>query len=260
MSDVLIRDAALGLTAAGWEVLPCSPQTKAPLTAHGHLDATQSAEVIGQWWMRWPGALIGVKVPADAVVLDIDPRNGGSLDTLLAVLGPLPDTMSVLSGRGDGGQHLYYARPPVTLRGRLPGMPGVDIKKSGYMIAPPSPHPSTGKPYRANMKFIPNGFPGLPGRAVEALTVPAPRKEAFSGEYALTPYRVEKLAGVVLSALPGERNSILYWAACRIFEHADPTIDVNSCLDALADAAQGSGLSLREIESTVNSARKASGS
>ena len=59
-------DAALELAAQAWEIFPCrssGPQAKSPLTIHGHHDATMDPDVIKAWWMRWPDAMIGAKVP-----------------------------------------------------------------------------------------------------------------------------------------------------------------------------------------------------
>jgi Bifunctional DNA primase/polymerase, N-terminal len=59
-------------------VFPCKPwpgpNEKAPLTDHGHLDATRDFPTISTWWKRWPNALIGSPVPEGEVCLDIDPR------------------------------------------------------------------------------------------------------------------------------------------------------------------------------------------
>jgi hypothetical protein len=61
---------------------------------------------------------------------------------------PLPPrTLTHRSGRGDGGRHRFYRRPPGKLTTKLLGA-GFDIKdRSGYVVAPPSLHPDTGRPY-----------------------------------------------------------------------------------------------------------------
>jgi hypothetical protein len=57
----------------------------------------------------------------------------------------------------------------------------------------------------------------------------------------------------VADAQPGRRNQVLYWAArCALTEgHGD------ALLDQLRDAAAGTGLDEREIDRTVDSARRA---
>lgn len=122
----------------GWHVLPIRPHSKIPATRHGWHDATSSPELIA----RWPtNANVGVACrPSGLVVLDFDPRNAGpdALHDLEQKLGALPDTPKVLTG--GGGEHLYFERPNVELRGEI--APGVEIKDAGYVVAPPSTHPN----------------------------------------------------------------------------------------------------------------------
>src|SRR5699024_2226575 len=99
-------DAAHALAAQGWPVFPCWPhgaKAKAPMTAHGLQDATCAPTPLQKWWGRLPHALIGAALPESLIVLDLAPRHGGTLDALEAVTGPLPATLTVWSGRGDGG-------------------------------------------------------------------------------------------------------------------------------------------------------------
>ncbi len=89
--------AALELAATAWEVFPCrpnGPQAKSPLTLHGHHDATMDPDLIKAWWLRWPNAMIGAAVPDTLLVIDIDPRNGGSPGVLTDLVGDLPDTLT----------------------------------------------------------------------------------------------------------------------------------------------------------------------
>lgn len=69
---------------------------KHPRTPHGFKDASLEESEIDSWWQRWPDANIGIPTGkiSGLIVLDIDPRNGGndSLDALLEIHGPLPDT------------------------------------------------------------------------------------------------------------------------------------------------------------------------
>jgi hypothetical protein len=145
-----MQAAALDLARAKWSVFPCfehGPRAKSPRTEHGHLDATRDEAQIREWWTRWPQAMIGAPVPDTLLVIDVDPRNGGSVDALEAIVGPLPDTLTAWSGRGDGGRHFYFLRPWGTFSSvHLPA--GIDLKVNGYCILPPSLHPATGQPYR----------------------------------------------------------------------------------------------------------------
>ena len=120
------------------------------LYGHGVHDATIDVTVLASWWGGlYTGCNIGGRVPESMFVLDVDPRNGGleSLAELETAHGSLPETLMTLSGRGDGGCHRFYRRPPGRLSCKLLG-PGIDLKTStGYVVLAPSIHPATGCPY-----------------------------------------------------------------------------------------------------------------
>ena len=158
------RPAATSYAARGWAVLPCRPRGKEPLTPHGFLDASSDPEIIAEWWRRWPEANIGVATgsASGVVVLDVDPRSGGdeALRDLVACHGPLPETPTVLTG--GGGCHFYFAIPEgVTIRSRRLA-PGLDLKgEAGYVVAPPSVHPS-GQRYMWELGRSPDDLPLAP--------------------------------------------------------------------------------------------------
>lgn len=120
------------------------------LHGHGVHDATTDVAVIASWWGgRYAGCNIGGRVPDSMFVLDVDPRNGGleAVAELQAQHGVLPETLMTVSGRGDGGCHRFYRRPPGRLSQKRLG-PGIDLKSSaGYVVLPPSIHPETGRAY-----------------------------------------------------------------------------------------------------------------
>lgn len=143
-------DHALAGGTAGFEVFPLNGKVPAIAGGRGCLDATTDLDVIRKMWAGRPNANIGIRIPVGQLVVDIDPRHEGDqgLRLLEVVHGPLPPTRTVLSGRGDGGRHLYFLSPdgPLTSR-ELPA--GIDLKtRGGYVVAPPSLHPDTGQPYQ----------------------------------------------------------------------------------------------------------------
>jgi hypothetical protein len=78
---------ALHYANQGVPVFPCKwwlgYGSKAPLTPPpGHKAASTDPAQIADWWIRWPMALIGSPVPPNRCVIDIDPRNGGTLERL----------------------------------------------------------------------------------------------------------------------------------------------------------------------------------
>lgn len=138
-------DHALGYAANGWPVLPLEPRSKHPLGAlvpHGFHDASTDPDQIRIWWATSPEAGVGVVTgPASGLlVLDVDARNGG-----FESLGKLPRRLPYtrVSITGGGGQHHLFAWPTTPIRCRSHALgPGLDAKGAGYVVAPPSVHPS----------------------------------------------------------------------------------------------------------------------
>lgn len=192
----------------GWEVFPLgarkAPRIKSahpqgdPLhgkckgacgrDGHGLHDATTDIPTICRWWSeQYRGANIGGRVPAGLFVLDLDPRKPGHTIAVAKLThdhGPLPATLTTVSGRGDGGCHLFYRRPAgrLSTAGLGPEFaatadPGLDIKdRGGLIVVPPSIHHVTGRSYTA----IDRAIASLPASLITAITVsptpPAPRR------------------------------------------------------------------------------------
>lgn len=235
--------SALELAEAGWAVLPL--KGKAPttgLTPNGHKDATTDTRQIRKWWTDadWN---IGAPVPDSLIVLDVDPRNGGSVRELEQLAGvSMPPTLEVITGRGDGGRHLYYMRPfENPYRGNIPQ--GFDVKVNGLMVLPPSVHPDTGRPYR----WVEREVARLP-RQVSALMLPRARS-MLDNPTATDPIA---LATFIRDLKRGERHDGLFWAASRAHEAGIS----DRGLDLLINAAEDIGMDPREARRVVESAGK----
>lgn len=141
---------ALELAARGFAVFPLQPRSKEPYPgSRGFLDATTDEAQITTWWTAAPDSNIGLRPAPGVVVVDPDPRHGGlaSLASLAADGKELPDTLTVRTGRGDGGLHAYY-RVPEGLSWPKEAAPGIDLKPHhSYLVAPPSIHPDSGLAY-----------------------------------------------------------------------------------------------------------------
>jgi KaiC/GvpD/RAD55 family RecA-like ATPase len=128
---------ALRYAHAGYSVIPVQPRGKVPLCEHGSKDSTTDEGTIRAWWEKWPDANIGVTLE-NLVVIDIDPRNGGDIDSLPH---KLPDTCYALTG-GKGWHYAYHvangAKFPASLG------PGIDVKsgRGAYIVVEPSIHAS----------------------------------------------------------------------------------------------------------------------
>jgi hypothetical protein len=122
----------------GWRILPVTPGGKQPLNGQGIDHATTDLNAIRTWFTERPDANIGIRLDtADLFAVDIDPRNGGSLE----LINELPPTLTAKTG--GGGMHLLYRMPNgAQVPGRL--RQGVDIKYRGYIVVEPSRHPSGG--------------------------------------------------------------------------------------------------------------------
>lgn len=254
---------ALGYARQGWPIIPCNekpgPEAKAPYHSkpdleHGFKDASTDPQQVADWWIRWPDALIGGVVPPNRVVIDIDPRKGlGGVKELEALAGaPLISTLTVYSGREDGGCHLYYRRPPGILVSTQIKKVGADLKDAGkgYCILPPSLHPDTGHPYRWSADGVNSMSPEL--YKLIAYTPPMGKWTGYG-----VPDQA-KFAGIlrrVIEARSGERNNILYWAACRLTENNYPI----SAFQTLHAAGISAGLEAREVTKTISSANHALG-
>lgn len=248
--------AAAGYARRGWKVLPLLPPNsprpqpgKAPITASGLHDATLDLETVDRWWWRWPSANVGIAIPHQYIVLDLDPRNGGSLETL-AQLGRLPATLTSESGRRDGGRHFYLGRPNGPLTGtRLPDGWDLKVGGRGYVVAPPSIHPATGLPYRWTRRAPIAPAPAWLATLLRPAPQPArpvPRHQPGTGD------RGAGLIRHVAGLQPGNRNAGFYWSACRAAE--DGILD--QLTEQLVSAAVGIGLPESEARRTITSARR----
>ncbi|MFC7245154.1 bifunctional DNA primase/polymerase [Catellatospora aurea] len=130
---------------------PHDPQACPCLTCHGFYAATTDPHRIAAMLTAVPRGLLAIRTGAASglVIIDVDPRHDGAA-SLRALMdrGLTPPTRYVRTG--SGGLHLYYRHPghPVPCdEGRRLGS-GIDVKADGgYVLAPPSPHPDTGRPY-----------------------------------------------------------------------------------------------------------------
>ncbi len=131
--------------------------------------------------------------------------------------------------------------------GRLPRH-HLDFKsRGGYVLAPPSQ--VNAKRYRLIARQPESG--GLDWAAVTTLLEPEPQRLVRVGAPACGD--MSQLAAWVERLGEGNRNSGLFWAACRAVEAGQP-----GSLDNLAAAAARAGLGDREISRTVASARRTS--
>ena len=151
LRDVLRRDpesdpwagftAAQVLAGAGFPVLPCTPGGKTPLAwgpfRNGARSATTDREIVRNAFVENPDANVAIAPDGSFVVLDIDPRNGGSLAAAEALGLPVD---GYRERSGSGGWHIPTVMPSGHRAERSTTLgPGLEIKGRGsYVVSPHS--------------------------------------------------------------------------------------------------------------------------
>ncbi len=146
-TDLIVK-SAIYLTRQGFAVFPCKPKGKTPATAHGCKDASTDPAVVENMFSGNPDFNIGIATGAASgiFVVDLDGEEGvRSFADLTAKNGALPATPHVRTGNG---QQIYFKLngEPVRNRTKIDGL-SIDCRgDGGYVVCPPSIHPS-GRPY-----------------------------------------------------------------------------------------------------------------
>ena len=190
-----MRKEALELVNRGFAIFPvhtpngaggcscgnpgCSSIGKHPRIPTGVNGASKDPVLVSKWWDRWPDANIGLSCGAISgiVVIDIDgPEGEDSLRELEASLGPLPETVESLTGKG---RHMFFKHPGGRIKPSV-GVLGLSIDIRGdnsYIVAPPSLH-ATGRRYAWEVSHHIEDIPlaELPDAWVRKLREDKPRK------------------------------------------------------------------------------------
>ncbi|MFC8826231.1 bifunctional DNA primase/polymerase [Streptomyces sp. NPDC057137] len=164
----------------------------------------------------------------------------------------LPETVVVLTP--SGGRHIWLSGPAgITVpnsAGRL--APGIDVRGAGgYLVGPGS------VTARGAYRLAP-GSAGLtpapcPRALLRLLTPPERGRHAGPGGHrGGRPQQGHGLVQFVLAAHAGQRNTRLFWAACRAYEHGFG----ESLVEKLVDAAVRTGLTEHEARATIASASR----
>ncbi|BCJ65873.1 bifunctional DNA primase/polymerase [Polymorphospora rubra] len=266
--------AALAYAEQGWPVFmlgrskrpvancdPCrtagtdhQPDTCGHLTCHGFYAATTDPQRIREILGVTPGGLLAIRTGtvSGLAVVDIDPRNGGAL---------LPDLMppTYCVRTGSNGWHLYYRHPRQPLAGKLAGHDGIDIKTDGgYVVAPPSIHPATGRPYRqaGNRPVVEMPPPLL--AACRPAPVPTPMHPvppitaAGGGGISSPAALLNAHLSAVARAPEGRRRTTLYGAARGVARLvAAGLISHTDAHHALTHAGRAAGQTDRDIRAAI---------
>jgi hypothetical protein len=176
------------------------------------------------------GAISGI------VVIDIDPRNGGVVSEWLS---KYPTDCFVITG--NSGAHLYYRHPGGIVENIHPAK-GVDIKgDGGYVVAPPSLHPETGRAYIWMGRGEPAPFP------IELLNQKASSDEKSSDSW------ISSL--IKAGARDGEKNDSIASLSGYLASKEIPK-DVTLSLMGLWNKSHARPHDEKQLEITVNSVYK----
>ncbi|MFD5709673.1 bifunctional DNA primase/polymerase [Streptomyces pharetrae] len=230
---------------------------------HGVHDASTDPERIRALfaaapWATGYGIACGLP-PHHLIGIDLDTKSGTDASAALRELAlrhlfTIPATVVVTTP--SGGRHLWLTGPPDVAvpnsAGRL--APGIDVRGAGgYLVGP-------GSRTEHGVYGTAPGTAHLPPApcppALLRLLLPPPRTPARSstspGEHQ---GQGEGLIQFVLAAHEGQRNTRLFWAACRAYENGiGPDLTT-----PLIDAARSTGLTEREARATIASAARMTG-
>jgi Bifunctional DNA primase/polymerase, N-terminal/AAA domain len=139
---------ALNYARHGWHVFPCDPTDKRPLVPTGFYAATTAEDQLRKWWLKFPNAMIGVRMGTTSGVWAVDPdaSKDGSPDgvanwtKIAAKFGGIPTTHT--HNTPNGGQHLLFKwhddQHVTNKEGDLSGL-GINVRgEGGYIVVPPS--------------------------------------------------------------------------------------------------------------------------
>ena len=180
--------------ARGLRLFPVKARAKVPLVKAWQKVATNDLAQLEAWARKWPGCNWGMATgrASGVVVIDVDGKLGRSSLADLKRQGlTLPSTLTVSTGRPEGGQHRYYRMPSGgDIRNDESGKigPQIDVRGiGGYVVIPPSLHES-GTQHSVVDPDVP--LAEMPAWLIERLTVhppiPTPATTAPSGKQAVT--------------------------------------------------------------------------
>lgn len=227
----------------GWSVFPLDG--KVPIVSWTGYRNTKPTDTELSMWFR-EGVATGIGVitgkPSGLVVIDADVSRGG-----LATLQEIGLDSPARVRSGGGGIHLYFRYDGPEIRSKVNAWPGVDVKaEGGYVVAPPSLHPSGNKyvwESNGEIPYLPEWVAEMlvgadRGRA-QSRTIPSAIRVVGNGR-AIPDERIQELVQILLPYYTeGQRHAlnlaIQGWLAKRGFRYDDVEAVVRGLMDASGD-------------------------
>jgi hypothetical protein len=224
-------DAALALATYGVKVHPVSPETKAPLTKHGHLDGSTNPEAIRAWWGMWPDAWPGMNLAASGLV-DVAPD---SPEWLTAFEGRGLETPARWQSPGGAGHvHTIFRRPAGCPTTRICRSGEYDVMSDGYSIA-----------YLSDAASVPNmngGLPEAPAWVVDMLRAHAAEKAQKATKQAEPTTDTADEPPIEL-----DDRALAVWAGEVVKKKPDGTTDRSASLVKVARVLYDGGMTRRGV-------------
>jgi len=255
-------DYALDYARKGLSVFPLNARDKVPSSglAWKKYQSTRPSEAaIRNWGLHAPDANIAIVTGEISGLFVVDCDTQEAFDSLQER--GFDETALVQTGKG---YHVYFAYPSFKVGNRAKVLPGVDIRgDGGYVVAPPSIHPS-GVPYKWLVEHSPPvPLADAPDWLLSLLRpVNAPQEsarvnregKAIKNPDAYAAAALENEIASVSSAQTGERNNSLNRAAYNLGSLvADQFLNRSDVINSLLSAALSIGLNEKEALATIES-------
>lgn len=251
-------------------VFPCreaGERAKSPYISKGYHQASFSPSMLGQWAAMYPHALYGLPcAPNGLFALDADRHgNGDGVANIMALFarhGFDWQSVPVVQTPGEG-LHFLFQKPAGLgkTKGRL--AEAVDVRDNGYIIAPGNTLPGgrryalvNGTVEQLAHAIANRSLPLMPEWLIASVLQPYRASTPFEApaNIDVAANQLRGLVHAIVGAPSGNRNRVLYWAACRLGGFVGQgIIGGDAALALLLSAGQQAGLGEYEARATAMS-------
>src|SRR3989442_1778572 len=162
-----LKQSALRYLTLGCSIIPVGADKRPLLTSWKEFQARRpSADEVQRWFDDLNPQGIAIVTGAISGLMVLDAEAAADISTLA-----VPPTVTAKTG--GGGWHFYFRRPPdLTLGNTIRFRPAMDFKgEGGYVVAPPSLHPS-GNRYEWAVGFDDAEVAPLPAWLIQEVQAP----------------------------------------------------------------------------------------